>query len=92
MAKICVASNNEADERFTVTVEDDASKNAYSVAFSDAYHEALTGGKVTKVAAIAAAFQFLLAREPKESILPRFDLQVINRYFPEFDREWRNYL
>ncbi len=26
-------------------------------------------------------------RESKESILPRFDLVLIARYFPEFDRE-----
>ena len=32
-------------------------------------------------------FAFLLEREPKESILRRFDLPVIGRYFPEFVRE-----
>jgi hypothetical protein len=29
----------------------------------------------------------LLEREPKESILTRFDLSVIGRYFPEYERE-----
>jgi len=33
---------------------------------------------------VTAAFEFLLEREPKESILARFDLTVIERYFPEF--------
>ena len=33
---------------------------------------------------VEAAFAFLLAREPKESILARFELPVIERYFPEF--------
>ena len=33
---------------------------------------------------LEAAFAFLLAREPKESILPRFELPVIERYYPEF--------
>ena len=33
------------------------------------------------------SFQFLLEREPKESILKQFDLQVIGRYFPEYERE-----
>jgi hypothetical protein len=28
-----------------------------------------------------------LEHEPKESILARFDLQDIGRYFPEFERE-----
>ena len=31
-----------------------------------------------------AAFEFLLEREPKESILRKFELPVIERYFPEF--------
>jgi len=41
---------------------------------------------------IEAAFRFLLDREPKESILRRFDVSVIGRYFPEFEREVAGYL
>ena len=36
---------------------------------------------------IRACFRFLLAREPKESILRSFDVSVIGHYFPEFERE-----
>ncbi len=42
--------------------------------------------------ALAMQFGFLLDREPKESILGRFDVTVIARYFPEFERELPNYL
>jgi hypothetical protein len=31
------------------------------------------------------SFDFLLQREPKESILTEFDLSMIKRYFPDFD-------
>ena len=31
------------------------------------------------------SFDFLLEREPPSSILRRFDLSLIQRYFPEFD-------
>ena len=31
--------------------------------------------------------RFLLEREPKESILSRFDLPIISRYFPEYEEE-----
>ena len=31
------------------------------------------------------SFDFLLRREPKESILREFDLSIIKRYFPDFD-------
>jgi hypothetical protein len=41
---------------------------------------------------IEAAFRFLLDREPKESILRGFDVSVIGRYFPEFEREVAGYL
>jgi hypothetical protein len=34
-----------------------------------------------------ATFAFLLEREPKESILSSFDVSVIGRYFPGFERE-----
>ena len=32
-------------------------------------------------------FDFLLTREPRESILRRFDLPVIGRYFPDWEAE-----
>jgi hypothetical protein len=35
---------------------------------------------------LKASFAFLLEREPKESILARFALPVIERYFPEYPR------
>jgi len=36
---------------------------------------------------VRACFEFLLAREAKDSILGSFDLSVIGRYFPEFESE-----
>jgi hypothetical protein len=41
---------------------------------------------------VQAGFRFLLDREPKEAILPRFDLAAIAHYFPEFERELPNTL
>jgi hypothetical protein len=35
---------------------------------------------------LEASFRFLLEREPKESILGRFELPVIERYFPDYPR------
>jgi hypothetical protein len=35
---------------------------------------------------VKASFAFLLEREPKESILSRFALPEIERYFPEYPR------
>jgi hypothetical protein len=41
---------------------------------------------------VRASFAFLLDREPATSILPRFSLEAISRYFPEYTRELRQYL
>ena len=38
------------------------------------------------------SFEFLLEREAKESILSRFDLPLIGRYFPEYEKEIRKRL
>jgi len=54
--------------------------------------ERLTAGKHTPERCLEAAFLFLLDREPKESILRRFDVTEISRHFPEFEREMPRYL
>jgi hypothetical protein len=38
---------------------------------------------------VIASFDFLLAREPRESILRQFDVSVIERYFPGYATEIR---
>jgi hypothetical protein len=44
-------------------------------------------GSTDPVELVKASFAFLLEREPKESILREFDLTVISRYFPEYERD-----
>ena len=41
---------------------------------------------------VEEAFDFLLEREPKTSILRSFDLSVIEQYFPDFEHEIRSRL
>ena len=38
---------------------------------------------------VERSFAFLLEREPRESILRSFDLSVIGRYFPDWERAIR---
>ena len=47
----------------------------------------LAGGAIEPEKLIQKSFEFLLERETKESILSRFDLSVISRYFPEYEKE-----
>ena len=39
---------------------------------------------------VRRSFEFLLDREPPTSILRRFELSVIETYFPEYDELMRN--
>ncbi len=72
--------------RFRVVVDDGGSSTEHDVTASTADVERLAGGR-TPEAFVKACFEFLLEREPKESILRAFDVAVIGRYFPEFERE-----
>jgi hypothetical protein len=50
------------------------------------YLQKLTGGRVSAETLIEKSFEFLLERESNTSILRSFDLPVIQRYFPEYER------
>jgi hypothetical protein len=62
-----------------------ASATAHDVTVPAGYLEklGLTGVAVPQV--LEESFRFLLEREPNTSILRRFDLPVIARYFPEYE-------
>ncbi len=61
----------------------------HEVGVSDAYLARLAPGAADPVELVRASFAFLLEREPKESILRAFELPVIGRYFPDYEREIR---
>ena len=77
--------------QFEVVVHDWGGETHYQVTMSHTDFERLAGGSALPEECVRAAFQFLLDREPKESILRRFDIAVIERYFPEFARELPRY-
>jgi hypothetical protein len=78
--------------QFTVRVATGGSETRHRVTMARATGERLCPDNHTFEQCIEAAFEFLLDREPKESILEQFDVTVISRYFPEFERELPKYL
>lgn len=72
---------------FRVRLSEPKSQSSHRVTLSQADYRRLSGGKIEPQELIRLSFEFLLAREPKESILPDFDLPLIGRYFPEYERE-----
>src|SRR5258705_8113099 len=77
---------------FEVVVREGKGETRHHVTMSQEMCERLAAGKHTPERCLDAAFRFLLDREPKESILRRFDVTAITRYFPEFEREMPHYL
>ncbi len=77
---------------FEVVIREGSGETHHRVTMSQATNRRLTAGKYSPERCLKAAFRFLLDREPKESILERFDLSVISRYFPEFEQELPKYL
>jgi hypothetical protein len=88
-----VRLTREADPlEFEAVVREADGESRHHVTMSRRLCERLTAGKHAPERCVEAAFRFLLDREPKESILGRFDVAVIPRYFPEFERELSRYL
>jgi hypothetical protein len=77
---------------FRVVVREGGGETSHVVSLEDHYYRKLTGGKFDGEELVRKSFEFLLEREPKESILRQFSLPVIGRYFPEYEREIRKRL
>lgn len=89
MLNIVVQRIDSKDEcsKYRVEVVERNSKTTHEVELSTNLYQDLTDGKVSPEELIQCSFEFLLDREPKESILRSFDLSVISLYFPEYSKE-----
>jgi hypothetical protein len=74
---------------YDVTVNEGSSATHHEVTVWPSDIERYAPG-AEPTALVAASFEFLLEREPKEAILRRIELPVIERYFPEFVRVIRS--
>lgn len=77
---------------FEVSVQDENGTSRYKVTMAQATYRKLSGGKASPTRCVQAAFEYLLERESKESILSNFDMTMISAYFPAFGSEFKNYL
>ena len=68
---------------FSVSVTKDSSTE-HIVLLSDRFHQDVTNNKLSKTELITRSFEFLLKRESNQSILKKFNLEVISQYFPEY--------
>lgn len=82
MAELRIAP--EGGGRFQVEVIEVSSSTRHTVTVSPESIRRL-GWKGTPEELIRKSFDFLLQREPKESILSEFEISAIGRYFPEYE-------
>jgi hypothetical protein len=68
-----------------VTLSDDQGTSSHRVRVTRRDLERLAPGSTTPDDLVRRSFEFLLARESRESILRSFDLPLIGRYFPEYE-------
>lgn len=73
------------DDDYRVRVREGATETVHTVMLQPSILRKLACGNAEDL--LRLSFEFLLEREPKESILTRFDLAVISRYFPEYECE-----
>jgi hypothetical protein len=89
MAQITVT--HRGGSNYHVTIEEGASRTSHNVTVTEKdvarYAPGTPPEKLVK-----ASFEFLLERESKESILTRFELPIIERYFPEYPQKIREKL
>jgi hypothetical protein len=76
-----------AEGAYDVRVIEGRSQSSHRVTLSASDYQRLAAGKIMQEDLIRRSFEFLLEHESKESILSRFDLSVISRYFPQYERE-----
>jgi hypothetical protein len=75
-----------------VRVSDEAGASDYDVTIDEPGRFLPHAGFTDMDRLVRETFAFLLEREPRGSILRRFDLAVVERYFPEYPREIRRRL
>lgn len=82
----------QADGSYAVKVRGKKSETSHVVSVPSGFAENLGLSGVPGEELVRASFVFLLEREPAGSVLPKFSLDVISRYFPEYHAELGRYL
>jgi hypothetical protein len=74
------------DNKFEVTVNKGVTTK-HTVILFDKFYESLTNKKISKIKLLEYSFNFLLKKESNTSILSFFELEIISKYFPEYEHE-----
>jgi hypothetical protein len=86
-----ITVNTIDSTNFEVIVEGNTT-TTHRVTVTHSYYQKLTNNRVTPEMLVETSFKFLLDRESNTSILSRFDLPIIERYFPEYEETIKDML
>lgn len=86
MANISIVEIDSNTYQVTVVAQ---TTSSHTVTMQTDYAQKLTNGSISNIQLLKKSFEFLLQRESNSSILRSFDLSIISRYFPEYEREMR---
>jgi hypothetical protein len=86
-----ISVNTIDSTNFEVIVEGNTT-TTHRVTVTHSYYQKLTNNRVTPEMLVETSFKFLLERESNTSILSRFDLPIIERYFPEYEETIKDML
>ena len=85
MGETTISVRPQSGSIYEVAIEEGRTRTTHDVTVSPE-HIARYAPGASAEDLLRASFEFLLEREPKESILRSFALPVIERYFPEYAR------
>jgi hypothetical protein len=85
MAEIQITATG--DREFDVRIRDGGAETQHHVTVPDRIGDSIDPDEHGLETVVRESFEFLLEREPASSILPRFSLTDISRYFPEYPGE-----
>lgn len=84
---IDVSRRDDIGKQFVFEVSVNSYK--YKVTVTKDYYQKLMSESVSLEELVMKSFEFLLEREGPESILPEFELSLIQYYFPEYEETIR---
>ncbi len=76
---------------FDVEVVESGRSTRHRVVVGRMDYEKLTEGRATPLELVEKSFEFLLEREPGESIMKSFNLSVISNYFKDYTSSMKDY-
>lgn len=88
MAEVEILSKTDKADGWEFAVR--IGETDFRVTLKKQYWQKLTSEKIPPEDLVKRSFQFLLNREPEESILRSFDLSVIKSYFSDYEQQILN--